>query len=83
MLLITLLVSLQFGELWQEGREDRKTCNRNHGARCLVERFSLHFEEEHSLHRKRPFLELKPLRAEVFSSVESVKPPRKEIFFAI
>lgn len=69
-------------KLWQEGREDRKTCNRNHGARCLVERFSLHFEE-HILHRKWPFLERKPLRAQGFSSVESVKPPRKEIFSAI
>lgn len=76
-------MSLEFQELWQEGKEDRKTCNGNHGARRLAERFSLHFEEEYSLHRKWPFLELKPLSAQFLSSVDLIKPSRKETFSTV
>lgn len=73
----TLLVSLQFWEHWQEGREDGKTCNRGPGARQLAERLSLHLEEEHGLHWKHPFLELTAPRTPFRSSVELIKPCRR------
>lgn len=73
----TLLVSLQFWEHWQEGREDGKTRNRGPGARQLAERLSLHLEEEHGLHWKHPFLELTVPRIPFCSSVELIKPCRR------